>query len=263
MQTGSDPNRPLRALAFGGHVVSWCPDALGEALYVSPDAITDGTKPIRGGIPICFPWFGPHPTDKEAPSHGLVRGTDWQIDHQDDAFTASIDPAGWSLRWTGDAAEDGVLQLRAWIRNASNRVNAFAFAAHTYFRVDDIERVTLTGLETSPFLDQLTARHHAPEGRSITFASETDRVYFRPDETDGLGLRVSDQRTIRIETEAAPSAVVWNPWIEKGRSLADLPDAGYRDFVCVESGCIGEQAIRLAPGETHELGIRYTAISTA
>ena len=248
--TLNHPDGSAELLRFGTHVLRWQPTGQAHpVLYVSPTAVLDGSKAIRGGIPVCFPWFGPHPTDTDAPSHGRVRTAmgEWGQRHPDRG----------SVTWTGDtfglrlaATLSETLHIDVDVVNRSGSPARFELALHSYFAVGGVQQVRVQGLDGLAYLDQLTGTRHQQGAEPVTFAAEFDRIYFGRAE-GAAPVRIEDPawaRQIVLNTEGLPSAVVWNPWTEKARRLSDLPDDAWPDFCCVEAGCVGEDAVELAPG---------------
>lgn len=246
----------------GAQVLSWRPQGRDEVLWLSPAARLDGPKAVRGGIPVCWPWFGPHPSDASAPAHGLVRTAPWQIaESEHSAGSASVtlafnvepdETAFWphaarvSLRV--EAGED--LRLTLTTENTGDAPFGLTAALHSYFAIGDIAAVEITGLEHRDFIDQLQPGKTIPAGqRPVRFDRETDRIYTSAPE-DVLIRDPSLRRMIRIAKSNSPSTVVWNPWIEKSERLGDLGEDGYRRMVCVETARIGCDAARIAPGRS-------------
>ncbi len=240
----------------GGQVVSWKPEGEEEVIYLSPNAIFREGKAIRGGIPVCWPWFNAHPTDSELPSHGVARSRFWETEE------VSEDPSGVTIRLR---MSEGIWHARTVIRmgktldvslessNPNSEPILIAGALHTYFRVGDVERVRVEGLDGSEYLDTVGERTTRRQSGDITFADETDSIYDSPS-----SVRIVDEalsRSIFIKKGGSPSTVVWNPWIEKAKALGDLPDDGYRNFVCVETAIANDKGISLQEGELHVMSM--------
>ena len=242
---------------FGGHALSWTPPKVGrDVLYLSPDAVLDGSKAIRGGIPVCFPWFGPLPDARDAPSHGWCRTQRWT--REGPAFRLEHD--GWTVRLEVEAGEALTLKFEAINRHPHARTPELAL--HAYFMVSDIESVSVEGLEGRPFFDQLKpAVHPRPvEDRAqIHIDAEVDRVYGQAAEGEPKPVCLLDPgfgTRLMIRTDL-PSTVLWNPWVEKSRRLSDLPNDAYRRFVCIESGVVGPDVMEVGPGETFSGTVTY------
>jgi glucose-6-phosphate 1-epimerase len=228
-------------------------------------------EPIRGGIPIIFPWFG-KPADRPG-QHGFARIRDWELKEM------AVSPDGTvSVRLQmpecGDSPEcpacavdylvtvGNTLTAELVVMNKSAREFTFENCLHTYFAVGDITAVNIKGLKGVVYLDSLEAFARKTETNdAIRIASEVDRPYLDTPHTveihDG-----SLRRTIRIEKEGSASTVVWNPWIEKSKTMQDFGDEEYQQMVCVESGNVALNKIKLAPGQTARLKVKLSSKQT-
>lgn len=248
-----------RVALHGAHVMSWRPRDEEEVLYLSPDAIFSEGKAIRGGIPICWPWFNAHPTNSEMPSHGLVRGRFWEL------LDASENEAGVTLRFevkdgiwnalvTVRAGEDLEVSLES--RNPNQIPLVVSGALHSYLAVSDIEQVRALNLDGAEYLDTVGEPTMRKQRGDVRFSEELDRIY----ESRSGVLLVDDLsgRTILIEKSGSPSTVVWNPWVKKAAALGDLPDEDYRKFCCIEAAIANDRAEIVPPGGSHVLMTRIS-----
>ncbi|KAE8697080.1 putative glucose-6-phosphate 1-epimerase [Hibiscus syriacus] len=251
---------------YGGHVTSWKNEQGEELLFVSSKAWFNPPKPIRGGIPICFPQFsnlGP------LESHGFVRNKFWSIDTDPPAFPtnstskAYIDlilkaseedmkiwPHSYEFRLRVALGPGGDLMLTSRIRNTNSdgKPFTFTFAYHTYFSVSDISEVRVEGLETLDYLDNLQNRKRFTEqGDAITFEGEVDKIYLSTPTKIAI-LDHEKKRTLVLRKDGLPDAVVWNPWDKRAKTIPDLGDDEYKYMLCVEAAAI-EKPITLKPGE--------------
>lgn len=239
----------------GAHVMEWRPRHTADpVLYLSPDAVFREGKAIRGGIPLCWPWFGAHPTDASQPSHGFARTAFWTHAATDE------DEAGVTLRFSFE--KDGLTALAALrlgetltvsleTTNRRSEPAPLSGALHSYLKVGDIRAVCVGGLEGSEYLDTTGTPVWRRQRGAVTITEEVDRNY-----DSSRSCRLVDDalgRILVIEKEGSPTTVVWNPWIEKAAALGDLPDEGYRDFLCIEAAIANDRAVKLAPGESHTL----------
>ena len=273
VRLSSGADRALVAL-HGAQVLNWTHDGAG-LFWMSPTArIRDG-KGIRGGIPVCWPWFADHPTDPTMPAHGFVRHRAWTVA----ATHATADTASVSLTtMTGGEADrklwPHVAELRLTVtlgaatlalsletHNRGGEAWPLTEALHTYFRVSDIAHVSVTGLDGCSYLDKLDAFARKPQSGPITVSGEVDRIYLG--ETSAITLHDAGfPRRISIEATGSRSAVVWNPWTAKTARLGDMgsPDA-FRQMICVETANAGDDVVTVAPGGTHTLGVAYRLIA--
>ena len=256
---------------FGGHVLSYIPQAeTQDALFVSPLATTANGKAIRGGVPICWPWFGPDPEGKGRPSHGFARNRMWNaiasqaIDASttkltlglgDTDETRAIWPYGFEL--TLDVTVGASLTLELTTRNASEANFTLTQALHTYFTVGDINRVTVRGLEGKYYFDKVDGGAKKFQSDAIAIEREVDRIYLDVAPEQVIDDAALDRR-IRITSTGNTTDVVWNPWIEKAASMGDLPDAAYTQMLCVETTNAADDTVTIAPNESFCLGAVYT-----
>ena len=262
------PSAPAEIYLHGAHVTRWQPShAEAPVLWLSEHGVWQDGKPIRGGVPICFPWFGPHRSNPTAPAHGFARLMDWTlvgaVERADESvlLTLALEGAEISALWpfrfraTYEVAVGATLSMSLEVENRDEQAFTFEEALHTYFAVSDIAEVTIAGLERTPYLDKvggLTER--TQNDMPIQFTGETDRVYLETMATcsiDDPGLT----RRIVVSKDNSRSTVVWNPWIAKAQAMADFGDEEWRGMVCVETANVGVAAIRLAPGERHRMTV--------
>lgn len=250
----------------GSHVTSWIPAGADEVLFVSEQARFEDGRAIRGGVPVCHPWFGALEGRPDAPAHGTVRTKAWQLDAIEQtadgvAVTMSTtSDEGSRAWWPGDfhlrhrVTFGASLTMELTTTNTGTTSFDLQEALHTYYRVGSIHDVGVHGLEGVRYLDSLDGKRDRTQAGAIAFASEVDRIYLGT----GSPITIEDaslNRRIVISTERSRSTVVWNPWIDKARRLADLGDEEWRHFVCVESSNVAPVAIPLDPGAQHVLRV--------
>lgn len=231
-------------------------------LWLSKANQFQSAKAIRGGIPLCFPWFGKHPTQADLPSHGFARQMDWHLQQasenaQGHHLTFVLrDNAATRLLW--DYAFEAVMEIRLGaqleinfqVSNTDSQPFEFGFAWHSYFDIEDISQTQLTGLEGLAFLDQLLpeAGYSHADSQPVTFCAETDRIY---QQAGGrYQIRSAQQAPIQIEAAKCSSVVVWNPWAEKAVRLGDMPEQSWKNMLCVECGQVGGANVHLEAGQT-------------
>ena len=224
-------------------------------------------KPVRGGVPVVFPWFGDHKTDPQLPAHGFARSLTWQTEAngpatvtftcQDTEQTRAIWNHAFRVALT--VSLDEALTLAMVVTNSGDQEFQFEAALHSYFAAGEIHEASVHGLQGVPFVEH--ARE--PEGdwdsnAPIQFRAETDRVFQHvPDE---LTLRAQTlARTVTLRSNNAGSAIVWNPWPNKTARLSQMRTDDWRSFVCIETANVADHAVTLAPGAQHEMTLRITA----
>ncbi|GAB3033402.1 D-hexose-6-phosphate mutarotase [Bowmanella dokdonensis] len=247
----------LELSLFGAHVLSYMPKKDSrQRLYMSPCALMDGSKAIRGGIPICWPWFGQHEASS-LPAHGYLRTRVWRITRIDDDLRETrlqLQPG--RTRGEGfDGCADVTLTLLVGdslslsldTQNIGQQPFSYNAALHSYFRVSDIHKVRLAGLD-GDYLDKVRDGQRAPTPDPYTFEGETDRIHLC--QTSDTLLTDPDYE-MSIGHRGHDSIVVWNPWQQKSEAMADMPDGDYRQMLCIETAIT--QGKRLAPDEQHQL----------
>jgi D-hexose-6-phosphate mutarotase len=250
----------------GGHITAFQPRPVEHPiLWMSDSALFKGGKAIRGGIPICWPWFGPHPDDSSKPQHGFARISPWTVRN-----TAALDDGSTQihLQMHADAATRSLwpypvelelcvtigsrLQVELISHNQGTETVAVGGALHSYFTVGDIDRVTVEGLDGRDYLDQPDEYRRKRQKGPIMIDAEVVRIYL--DTTaDCVLIDPVLSRTIRIAKRGSNSTVVWNPWIAKAQQMADFPNQGYRTMLCIETCNAHEDVRQLAPGAEHRL----------
>ena len=248
----------------GAQVLSYVPAGGCDVLWVSPDARFGPGTSVRGGIPICWPWFGQHASDATKPAHGFVRSAPWRvIASAHDEVTARISLAFattpdhaqlWphQARVRLDVTLGDALRLDLITDNTSQVSLPLTQALHSYFAISDVADVVIQGLEGTSYMDHAGERTRRTQSGPILLDREVDRVFDRSPETVVIDNRALDRR-IKIAKAGSHSTVVWNPWIAKSARLGDMGPDGYRRMVCIETANAGEDIVRLAPGATHRL----------
>lgn len=232
---------------YGGQILSYRPKGHDELLFLGEKAFFEQGKAIKGGIPVCWPWFGPHPTEKTLPAHGFVRNRLWKVmqsettDGRATRVSLGIESTPETLsmwphdfRLTLDITVGKTILLELTTRNTGNQPFSITQALHSYFSVGDINLTTLYGLDGKQYIDKTDHGVVKTQHGDVTVRSEMDRVYC---DVPAL-LKIADnsrQRQIQITTSGNTTAVVWNPWSEISSASADLTDDDYRHFLCVEA----------------------------
>jgi D-hexose-6-phosphate mutarotase len=235
-------------------------------LFMSEHAVFARGKAVRGGVPVIFPWFGAHPSDSSKPAHGFARTMEWTV-----ADAGSTDDESWitlSLTssdetralWPHDftavlrVSAGRELTLSLAVQNTSSDVFEFEEALHSYLLVGDAPRARILGLERTLFIDKtagMQRRRHTDEPLTIT--GETDFVFVGTDAECVLVDPVLE-REIVISKSGSHSTIIWNPHEAKAATMPDLRDQ-WKCMICVESGNVADDAIRLQPGERHSMSV--------
>ncbi|WP_457805438.1 D-hexose-6-phosphate mutarotase [Stenotrophomonas maltophilia] len=256
---------------FGGQLLSFIPDGQPDLLWLSPQRAELPT-PIRGGVPVCWPWFGRQGQDADAPAHGLVRTARWELlqasQSDDGEVELQLAPAPCAdpgLRLQMQLRIGHQLRQQLTTENTGTSPVTFTQALHSYFRVGDALRVEVEGLDGLQYLDkyedytQVRLQQGSWSLRDPRDPGRSDRIY------NGAGghyvLRDPVlQRRIEIRSEGSQTLVAWNPGAEAAVNMADVGD-GWRDYVCLEVANAGPEQITLVPGARHQL-VQTLASST-
>ncbi|MGC1424503.1 MAG: D-hexose-6-phosphate mutarotase [Terracidiphilus sp.] len=252
---------------YGAQVTAWKPADGDEVLFVSEKSYWEAGRAIRGGIPVCFPWFRWKANDPHAPSHGFVRTKEWQVE------SVSTEPSDCVRVCLSTASDESTrrwwpfefrleyritvgmsLRLELEMENCGSTTLRFEEALHTYFKVSDVERVRVRGLDDVAYLDNCDGNRQKTQRGDLVLARQTDNAY-----QDAIGpVEIMDpelRRILKTEKQASASTIVWNPWSDGASSMADLGDREWRGMLCAEGANIGTSAIDLSPGQSHSMTI--------
>ncbi len=249
---------------YGAHLWTWELD--GEpVLWTSAYSAIEQGKALRGGVPVCWPWFGPGRTGDLTPAHGFARISDWSLDGRVDVADAEVltyvlGPGDapealpgerWRVTYEVSIGDD--LGLALTVENRGATPFSYEVALHTYLTVGDVRQVSIAGLDGAPYLDKVTGARETQSG-DVTITEETDRVYDRAGE-----VVVTDPtlgRRLRISSDGAADTVVWNPWAAKAAAMPDFGDYEWTGMLCIEAGNVMESAVTLEPGTSKTLRYR-------
>jgi glucose-6-phosphate 1-epimerase len=249
----------------GAQVTSWRPGGAEEAMFLSEHSHWQPGRAIRGGIPICFPWFRAKADDPGAPAHGFVRTRGWQLD----SVTAEAD--GSVIVVCSTQSDDSTrrwwphefnlmhrivigrtLRLELTATNTGSAPLRFEEALHTYFRVGNAQTVRVRGLDQVAYLDNTDDNREKVQHGDVVFAAPIDNAYIDTSSAVEL-IDPAERRIIRTEKQNSATTVVWNPWCRGAASLPDLGDNEWQQMACVEASNILSAAVSLAPGQHHTM----------
>lgn len=259
----------------GAHLMTWQPKSQSvPVVWLSRDTKPAVGKSIRGGAPVCWPWFGAHASEASFSGHGFARTVPWRV------IESGTDPNGATrltlrlvandktrVQWTDECSVDltvivgETLRMELTTENNSNADLEIGEALHTYFQISDIGAIKVTGLEGSEYWDKVGGSNLRKQDGAIAFSSEVDRVYI----DNAAECVIHDEqlkRRIHIAKSGSLSTVVWTPWVEKANKMGDMgqPD-GWREMVCVESANAINNVVKVAAGTAHTLIVEYRAES--
>jgi glucose-6-phosphate 1-epimerase len=259
-----------RISPYAGQVLSFKPAGQkDDLLFLSKSAYYAPGKAIKGGVPICWPWFGPDPEGKGRPGHGFVRNRPWvlrstealgdgriqvRLGLTDSDETRAIWDHAFDLEL--QATIGSTLDVALTTRNTGSAAFALSQGLHTYFTVGDIAKTQVQGLDGCAYVDNMDGGAKKVQHGAIEVGGETERIYSG---VNGV-LEIEDKalnRRITIRPSGSASAVVWNPWAATAASMADLGDDDYKTSLCVETINAGTDGLQIAPGDEHRLGVEY------
>lgn len=264
-----------RLFLQGAHLTHFAPAGDENWLWLSPTARYAPGVAIRGGIPVCWPWFGDptkNPPEVEArivapKAHGFARTQNWifeasESSPQEAEVRLSLDARSlkdqwgdWPLkaelvfRFTSDSC-----QISLTTRNLGEHPASFTEALHSYFPTSDIDRTAVSGFDNVRYTDTLDQWQECVQSGAIKFFGEVDRIYHG---SGDIEMETPEDKT-RIQAQGSSSTVVWNPGPDKAARLSDFPDAAWRSMLCVETANAMPNCIRLIGGESHTTQLRLT-----
>jgi glucose-6-phosphate 1-epimerase len=258
------PQASAEIYLHGAQVTSWIPTAATEVLFLSEHSKFAEGSAIRGGVPICFPWFRNKADDPKAPSHGLVRTKAWEIESiasSKNTVIVTLATAGndatrkwWphDFRLLHRITIGARLKMEVVMTNTGHAPLTFEEALHTYHRVGDAATVRISGLDGVDYLDNTDANREKIQQGEVAFTKQTDNAYLNTRHSVEIIDPVLKRRVVTGK-ENSLTTVVWNPWAEGAHSLSDLGDEEWRQMACAEASNIRDFAVTLQPGNEHTM----------
>ncbi len=263
------PHASARVALQGAQVLTWQPAGQKPVLWVSRATVYTPGKGVRGGVPVCWPWFGAR---DGLPAHGFVRTRLWEVRETtqdaagqvvlrlgmaDDASTHALWDHAFDLELIVTVGQ--TMSMALVTRNTGTTPFTITDALHTYFCVGDIAQTTVRGLDGCAYLDKVQDLAQFRQIGAVGFTGETDRIY-----TDTTAdCLIEDKawgRSIRVAKQGSTSTVVWNPWSEREKAFADMAAGEYKDMLCVETCNAGPDQVTLPPGGTHTLAAMISVV---
>lgn len=256
------PLASARIALQGGQVLAWQPAGHQPVIWVSKAAVYEPGKGVRGGVPVCWPWFGARDA---MPAHGFVRTRIWHVRETklapngevtlrlgivDDSSTCAIWNHGFDLELVVTVGT--TLTMALTTLNTGDMPISITQALHTYFCIGHIGQTTVRGLESCTYLDKVESFAANQQSGAVRFAGETDRIYIDTF-ADCLIEDGANHRIIRVAKQGSASTVVWNPWSEREKSFADMAPGEYQRMLCVETCNAGPDQLVVQPGQTQVL----------
>jgi D-hexose-6-phosphate mutarotase len=249
----------------GAHLISFIKSGV-EQLWMSPKCIIETGKPIRGGVPVCWPWFGAHATEANYPAHGFARTALWSVESEkcsteftqvvlklENRSSNPLFPFDCSVRLQVTLRDS--LELSLITENEGSEVFPLSQALHTYFPISDLSSARIEGLNGCRYADKLLDYAESVESRELVSLEEpSDRVYFDSSES----LKLIDGKTTRtIHKQNSNTTVVWNPGFNTAEKMTDIGSENYRNFLCIEAANAMSDVRLIEPGESFTLIQRF------
>jgi len=253
----------------GAHVTSWVPAGQQPVVWLSAASRFDAGSAIRGGVPICFPWFGARAGHPGAPQHGFARLSDWELvdarDQGDDVVVElrltdneATQASAWPFLFEATFTVVVGAQLSMTLEVVNRDTTEFTFeeALHTYLAVGDVRSTEITGLEGTDYVDRPSGPDPLPgEPGPVRFTGPTDRIYLAT--TAQTTVRdAAGERSVSIAKDGSATTVVWNPWIDNAQAMADFGDDEWTGMVCVETCNVRDDSVLLEPDQSHTMTAR-------
>lgn len=261
----------LELYLHGAHITSYM-QAGEEVLWLSESSHFNAEKAIRGGIPLCWPWFGPHESRNDRPQHGFARASQFRVVNTESnaLYTGIIlrldaDQAPYE-EWQGKATLEVEIRLSdtLWMElrtiNHSESPLLASQAIHSYFQVEDSRKIAIPELTGLKYHDKVNDNQVTEQKDPILLNGEVDRVYLNTPRRVTLHDQISD-RCIAIDTWGNAHFVVWNPGESNAKAMGDFDDDGYEHMVCIEPANAQVSPVSINPGETHRIGQLLTHLA--
>lgn len=256
--------------SYAGQVLSYQPKGQDhDLLFLSDTAYYQADKAIKGGVPICWPWFGPDPEGKGRPGHGFVRNRQWEVRATAETDGGIMVTLGvpvsdqtreiWPIEFdlSIEIIVGASLEIALITKNLENQPITITQGLHTYFAVGDIAKVQVLGLEEKTYIDKLDNTTEKTQDGAVTINGEADRIYL-----DVVGpMTIADHtlgRKITISSRGSNSSVVWNPWIDTAAKMADLGNDDYQHMICVETTNAGPDQVKIDGRGEYRLVANYS-----
>jgi glucose-6-phosphate 1-epimerase len=262
------PTGEAHICLLGAHVTHYHPAGQRPVLFVSSMAHFEAGKAIRGGVPICWPWFGPRDSDKNA-MHGFVRTRFWdvvEVSRRGEAVRAVFEIGSseqtrgiwdheFKLRFAVTLGSQPTMELTTL--NTSAREFTFEQALHSYLAVSDVRQIVIEGLAGTNYIDKVgpPPERKVDHANNLRITSQTDRVYINAPQT----CTIEDPawaRRIAVAKDNSDTTVVWNPWSDRGPTIPDMGVEDWPKFVCVESANARDNLVKLPAGQQHIIRVR-------
>ncbi|WP_297089661.1 D-hexose-6-phosphate mutarotase [uncultured Draconibacterium sp.] len=248
---------------YGAQITGFRPAGTTDVLWMSPYSVFEVGKAIRGGIPVCFPWFGPHAENADFPQHGFARTSMWQVlevktlEKGETSVALQLNNSAQTQKfWPHEFAAKMIfiigksLSVTLEVSNTSTHEFSYTAALHSYFNLSGVENISIEGLENTSYENQLDGKRYTQGEKLLGISEAITRHYFNTT-ADCVITDPYFNRNIRIGKEGSKCSTVWNPWAATCKQMSDMPNNAYETFVCLETVNNINDKIVLAPGQSH------------
>ncbi len=259
---------------YGAQVLSYQPKGQLEVLWLSERSFFEEGKAIRGGIPVCFPWFGPHISDSQKPMHGFARLKLWEIVETSELIDGSLqiklkfqDDETTRALWQFSFLAELTVTLRQSLKvqlscnNTGTEQITYTDALHSYFNVGDIEKIKIFGLKNARYYDGIEGKALINQNEDVLRITKEENRRYVDTTSECIIEDPVFCRKIRVGKRGSKTTIVWNPWIETTKKLSDMPEDGYKKMVCIEAANAYADVVTLHP-ETYFVLETEIAIET-
>src|ERR1017187_1725152 len=261
------PQADAEIYLHGAHVTHFQPRGQKPFLFMSAKSWFEPGKPLRGGAPICFPWFGARQDGQPGSPHGFARLVEWELVSAEPASNGAVEihlrfvsSEATRAMWAGEFAADyrvrigAALGLELRVKNTGSQPLHIEEALHTYLAVNDVRQVSIEGLAGVSYFTAVGPPRTETEGAApIRITAETDRVYLNTQATC-VAHDPGWQRRLVVEKTGSKATVVWNPWIAKAKAMPDFGDDEWPSMLCIETCNVRQHAVTIPPGQSHTMG---------
>ncbi len=256
---------------YGAQVLSFTPKGERDLLFLSQDAFYQNGKAIRGGIPICWPWFGAHPDTNDLPSHGFARLSNWdviqtssnngEVHIQLQLKNSEANEALWPYKFETliNLSIGKSLKLSLTTINKDDKAFTISSALHSYLNISDSEKIKVEGLENTEYRDDVLHTTSLQNESQLSIKGEFDRQYINTSKSCLIN-DPSFERQIQIDKEGSQTTVVWNPGDKLSSKMKDLGDNEYKNMLCIEAANNINDTITINPGESHSLQTQISLV---
>jgi len=255
----------------GAHVLGYQAKGQEPIIWMSDEATYAPGKSLRGGVPICWPWFGPHASDSSLPGHGPARTVDWKpvasealadgrtkVSFEMIETDKTREQCAHPLRVQLNVTVGSSLKLELETENLGKAAFTLGAALHTYFRVGDVRLAHVEGLDGCEYIDKMDGGVRKQQQGPVSISDETDRIYLGTGNHSEI-IDPAMGRKIVIRSEGSGSMVVWNPWEATANKMGDLGPDGFLKMLCVETANAADDVVELAAGATHQMLAEYSS----